>query len=230
MSSPFPAFHLAGFSSMVMLPIYSSNATLVLSPPTRTPNGHLVSEIMEQFPLKSIFCPPIIAGQLFQEEGGREKCKSLKFLLYAAGPLSQAAGDALRKVTNVCQFYGQPETGAIQALVPRREDWASLEWHTMQEANMEPSIDGTFEMVMYRNPKLEGIRSLSGNFSNEEVWRTKDLFKPHSTKPGLWRFHGRAADIIVLSNGGKFNPVPFETQIAAHSLVAGALITGNGHP
>ncbi|KAF2683123.1 NAD(P)-binding protein [Lentithecium fluviatile CBS 122367] len=56
---------------------------------------------------------------------------------------------------------------------------------------MEPAIDGTFEMIMYRNPALEG-----------------DLFKLHASKPGLWRFHGRADDIIVLSNEEKFNPVP----------------------
>jgi acyl-coenzyme A synthetase/AMP-(fatty) acid ligase len=111
--SPFPAFHLAGFSSMVMLPIYYSNATLVLSPPTRPPTGHLVSEIMNHYKLKSIFCPPIIAEQLVQETGGLDKCKSLKFLLYAGGPLSQAAGDALSKVTDVCQFYGQCERSLV---------------------------------------------------------------------------------------------------------------------
>jgi thioester reductase-like protein len=228
--SPFPAFHLAGFSSMVMLPIYYPNATLVLSPPTRPPTGHLVSEIMDHFRLKAIFCPPIIAEQLVQEPGGLEKCTSLNFLLYAGGPLSQSAGDALSRVTEVCQFYGQTETGPIQALVPKREDWESLEWHPMQEAVMEPAVDGTFEMIMYRNPVLEGVRSVSCNFPNVEVWRTKDLFKPHPTKPGLWRFHGRADDIIVLSNGEKFNPVPSETQIAAHPLLTGALITGNGRP
>ncbi|KAF2113570.1 hypothetical protein BDV96DRAFT_601064 [Lophiotrema nucula] len=228
--SPFPAFHLAGFSSMIMLPIYYPNATLVLSPPTRPPTGQLVSEIMDYLELKSIFCPPIIAEQLIQEPGGLEKCKSLKFLLYAGGPLSQTAGDALSSVTDVCQFYGQTETGAVQALVPKWEDWASLEWHPLQEAVMEPAIDGTFEMVMYRNPALEGVRNVSCNFPNEEVWRTKDLFRPHPSKAGLWRFHGRADDIIVLSNGEKFNPVPSETQIAAHPLLAGALIIGNGRP
>ncbi|KAF2650089.1 acetyl-CoA synthetase-like protein [Lophiostoma macrostomum CBS 122681] len=229
--SPFPPFHLAGFSSMVMLPIYYSNASLVLGPPTRPATGQLVSEIMDHFTLRSIFCPPIIAEQLVQA-GGLDKCKSLKFLLYAGGPLSQETGDALSKVTDVCQFYGQTETGAIQALVPRRENWASLEWHPMQEAIMEPFLNDkeTFELIMHRNSELERVRSISCNFPDVDVWRTKDLFNAHPTKPGLWRFHGRADDIIVLSNGEKFNPVPSEMQIAAHPLVTGALIIGNGHP
>ncbi|KAF2204124.1 acetyl-CoA synthetase-like protein [Delitschia confertaspora ATCC 74209] len=229
--SPFPAFHLAGFSSMIMLPIYYAfQTTLILAPPTRPPTGYLLNEIMNHFQLKSIFCPPIIAEQLIQEPGGLEKCKHLKFLLYAGGPLSQAAGDALSKFTDVCQFYGQSETGAIQTLVPKRDDWASLEWHPMQEVIMEPSVDDSFEMVMKRNPALEGVRSLSCNFPDVDLWRTKDLFKPHPVKPNLWRFHGRVDDIIVLSNGEKFNPVPSETQIAAHPLLSGALILGQGHP
>lgn len=146
--SPFPAFHLAGFSSMVPLPIYYQNATLVLSPPSRPPTGHLVSEIMDHFQLKAIFCPPILAEQLVQEPGGLDKCKHLKFLLYAGGPLSRTAGEALSAVTDVCQFYGQTETGPIQALVPRREHWASLEWNPVQEVRMEPFGDDTFEMTM----------------------------------------------------------------------------------
>ncbi|KAK7743323.1 putative NRPS-like protein biosynthetic cluster [Diatrype stigma] len=228
--SAFPAFHLAGFSSMVMLPIYYSNATLVLAPPNRPPTGNMLSEIMDQLTLKSIFCPPIIAEQLVQEPNGVEKCKDLKFLLYAGGPLSKAAGSALSSVTDVCQFYGQTETGAIQALVPKREDWASLEWHPTQEAIMEPSIDGTYEMVIKRNPALVGIRSISCNFPNVEIWRTRDLFHQHPTKPNLWTFHGRTDDIIVLSNGEKFNPSPSETHIAAHPLLNGAMISGQGYP
>lgn len=228
--SPFPAFHLAGFSSMVLLPIYYQNAKLVMSPPTRPPTGHLVSEIMDQFKLKSIFCPPIVAEQLVQEADGIEKCKNLKFLLYAGGPLSQSAGEALSAVTDVCQFYGQTETGAIQALVPRREDWASLEWHPAQEAVMKPYADNIYEMTMTRNPALEKVRSISANFPDVEVWHTNDLFKPHPTKSGLWTFHGRVDDIVVLSNGEKFNPVPSEVQISAHPLINGALIIGQGHP
>lgn len=228
--SPFPAFHLAGFSSLIMLPIYYQNAKLVMSPPTRPPTGHLVSEIMDQFKLKSIFCPPIVAEQLAQEPDGIEKCKNLKFLLYAGGPLSKSAGDALSKVTDVCQFYGQTETGAIQALVPKREDWASLEWNPIQEAIMKPYEDQIYEMTMRRNPTLEKVRSLSANFPNEEVWHTNDLFRRNPINPDLWTFHGRVDDIVVLSNGEKFNPVPSEVLISAHPLVSGALIVGQGHP
>lgn len=226
----FPAFHLAAFSSMIMLPIYYRNARLVLGPPSCPPTGHLVSEIMDHFKLKSIFCAPIVAEQLVQEPDGIEKCKSLKFLLYAGGPLSQDAGDALSKVTDVCQFYGSTETGPVQALVPKREDWASLEWNPIQEVVMESYEENAYEMTMRRNPALEKVRSLSANFPDEEVWHTKDLFRRNPTNSDLWKFAGRVDDIVVLSNAEKFYPVPSESHITAHPLVSGALIIGQGRP
>jgi thioester reductase-like protein len=228
--SPFPPFHLGGFSSHIVLPIWYQNATLVLSPPSRPTTGHLVSEIMDQFKLKAIFCPPIVAEQLVQEPDGLEKCKNLKFLLYAGGPLSQSTGDTLSKITDVCQFYGSTETGPVQTLVPRREDWASLEWNPIQEVVMEPYEDEIYEMTMPRNPNLEKVRSLTANFPDEEVWHTKDLFKRDPNNPALWKFHGRVDDIVVLSNGEKFNPVPSEVLISGHPLVNAAMIIGQGRP
>lgn len=74
------------------------------------------------------------------------------------------------------------------------------------------------------------MRSLSANFPDVEVWHTKDLFKLHPTKPDLWTFHGRVDDIVVLSNGEKFNPVPMEVHISAHPLINGTLIIGQGYP
>ena len=215
---------------MLPLPIFSESSTLVLSPPDRPPNGQLTIEIMTHFPLKALFCPPTIAEMLVREPSGIEQAKNLDFLLYAGGPLSEATGKTLSKVTDVCQFYGQTETGPIQALVPRREDWDSLEWHPAQEVDMQlySQEPETYEMVMQRNPALEKIRSLSCNFADVAEWHTKDLFVKHPSKANLWRFYGRVDDIIVLSNGEKFNPVPSERIIQKHPSVAAALITGQG--
>ena len=160
------------------------------------------------------------------EPRGLEQAKRLDFLLYAGGPLSPTTGDLLSQVTDVCQFYGSTEMGAVQTLVPLREDWASLEWHPSHYVDMQPSEDEAYEMVLHRNPNLQGIRNLSCNFPDVGEWHTRDLFRPHPTKPNLWRFHGRTDDIIVLSNGEKFNPSPSEAIIAGHHLLSGVVIVG----
>ena len=66
------------------------------------------------------------------------------------------------------------------------------------------------------------------HFPGITSYRTRDLFKPHPFKAGLWKFHGRVDDIIVLSNGEKFNPVPIESLLHGHPLVSGALVVGQG--
>lgn len=212
--------------ALIVLPIFSTTATVVLGPADRPPTGHLASEIMKHYELRALFCPPTIFEQLVIEPEGLEQAKRLHFLLYAGGPLSTSTGNLLSQVTDVCQFYGSTETSAVQALVPLREDWASLEWHPSCRADMQPCEDDAYEMVLHKDPQLEGVRSLSCNFPDVEQWHTKDLFRPHPSKPNMWRFHGRTDDIIVLSNGEKFNPSPSEAIIAGHHLLSGAIIVG----
>jgi thioester reductase-like protein len=83
-------------------------------------------------------------------------------------------------------------------------------------------------MVVYKDLKLDWVRHLSHAYPNIDVWRTNDLFVRHVEKPYLWRFVGRKDDVLVLSNGEKFNPVNMEGAIVGHPLVRGALIVGTG--
>ncbi|CAK7216988.1 hypothetical protein SCUCBS95973_002999 [Sporothrix curviconia] len=46
--------------------------------------------------------------------------------------------------------------------------------------------------------------------------------------PRLWRFVGRRDDVLVLSNGEKFNPVDMEGVVTGHPRVRGALNVGTG--
>ncbi|KAL8711957.1 MAG: hypothetical protein Q9220_003653 [cf. Caloplaca sp. 1 TL-2023] len=219
---------LGGFVAYIVLPIYSTYSTVVLGPSNKPSTGQTVAETMRQLKLRALFCPPYIYEQLLQESDALELAKDLDFVMYAGGPLTSTTGTALSKVTDVCNFYGSTEAGPIQALVPTREDWDYLEWHPLYGADMQPAADDAYELVLHRDPKLEGVRGLSCNFPDVETWHTKDLFKPHATKKGLWRFHGRSDDIIVLSNGEKFNPIPSEAIINSHPLVSAALIVGQG--
>lgn len=212
----------------IVLPIYSTHSSVVLGPSNKPSTGQTAAEVMRQLKLKALFCPPNIYEQLLQEPDGLELAKNLDFVMYAGGPLTTATGTALSKVTDVCGFYGSTETSPAQTLVPAREDWDTLEFHPLYGADLQPSVDEAYELVLHRDSKLEGIRGLDNNFPNIDTWRTKDLFSKHASKPNLWRFHGRTDDIIVLSNGEKFNPVPSEAIINSHPLVSAALIVGQG--
>ena len=225
---PFPPFHLAGFMNKIMVPLYTHTIP-VFGPPLMPPSGALVAEIMQQQELRGSILPPAVVEQLLDEPNGLEYFKKLEVLCFAGGPLSQAVGDQISKVTILCQFYGSTEVGQIKQLVPQGEDWSYMEFHPETKLQLEPAEDDAFELVVFADASTEGTAALNHNYPGLKKWRTKDLFRPHPTKKGLWRFHGRRDDIIVLSNGEKFNPVPMELTLQGNSSVAGAVITGQGH-
>jgi hypothetical protein len=87
---------------------------------------------------------------------------------------------------------------------------------------MEPMENELYVLVI----KLK-YTSYQANFQTFPMireWRTRDLFRRHSSKPCLGKYSGRRGDIIVLSNSEKFNPVSTETLLESHPYVKDALV------
>lgn len=204
------------------------NCTVVLALGDRPPSGEMVSQIMNQMTLRSLYCPPTIFEELIREPEGLKQMSKLDFVIFTGGPLSPETGNELAKVTTVCQLFGSTETGSIPALIPERENWPYFEWHPVYQLDMQEVYPGSFEMVIPRNPELAWIRTTWHTFPELEEWRTRDLFRKHPTNPNLWTFEGRSDDVVVLSNGEMFNPVAMEGTIKDHPLVSEALIVGHG--
>ena len=127
--------------AMVVLPIYSTTATVVLGPADRPPTGRMVSQIMQSYRLRALLCHLMIFEQLEEEREPEalEHVKGLDFLLYAGERLSFETENLLSQLTNVYQFYGSTEIGTAQILISLREDCAYLEWHPIWGADMQPS-------------------------------------------------------------------------------------------
>lgn len=86
--------------------------------------------------------------------------------------------------------------------------------------------EDVYEMVITRKSKQIPIQGIFYTFPDREEYATSDLYKPHPTLPHHWKFHGRADNIINLSNGEKLNPVRMEDIIAGNPAVKAALIVG----
>lgn len=131
----------------------------------------------------------------------------------------------------MCMIYGQTEIAMPPLLVPEPEDWQYLHFHpTHSGIELEPIHDeeAHYELVLNRRYPKEWWQPVFENFPTHEQWRTKDLFKKHPSKPGLWLFKCRKDDTIVLSNAEKFNPVSTEIIIQGHPALKGALVVGTG--
>lgn len=216
---------LAGMFAITIMPIFYSS-TVTLGPPEKPPSGELVSQTMSMIRIRGVWSPPSVIEQLVALPGGLDAIGSLDWMFFTGGPLAQSVGDVVSRHTDLCQLYGSTETGPQIALIPRPENWSWFEWHPVLQNAMEDMGEGMYEMVCYKEPKWDHLLHLQQAYPELDVWRTRDLFVRHPENSKLWRFVGRRDDVIVLSNGEKFNPVDMEGAITGHPLVKGAIIIG----
>ena len=77
---------------------------------------------------------------------------------------------------------------------------------------------------------LEGWPPKLTSNQSDGSYATKDLFEPHPTISGAWKYIARLDDTIVLVNGEKFNPVQMEGKIRSTNSVTEAVVFGAGRP
>lgn len=83
---------------------------------------------------------------------------------------------------------------------------------------------------LYECCVLPGWPAKTATNMDDGSYRTKDLFEPHPTIPGAWKYIARQDDTIVLVNGEKFNPVVTEGKIRSSKLVTEAVLFGAQQP
>ncbi|KAL1306390.1 hypothetical protein AAFC00_005097 [Neodothiora populina] len=220
-----PFFHAMGLFSIIKS--IFSQGPLILPPVGRSPNAEMNLQMIRTAKPEVGFFPPSILEDMVDMEGGLEALSTLQFILFAGAPLAHEVGDKIAKVARIQTIIGSTEAGILDSYVNEDPaDWMYFEWCPWTGTRMEKQ-DELHELVLER-----GDLTLQGAFfSFPEIpeWRTKDLYSEHPTRKGLWQYRGRNDDVIVLSNGEKFNPIAMEKFIESHSMVKGALVVGQNH-
>ncbi|KAJ4343931.1 hypothetical protein N0V95_006533 [Ascochyta clinopodiicola] len=201
--------------------------TIVRLPSEKMLSAGLVVDAIEAInPTSGIF-PPSILEDISATDKGVEALGKLKTVFFGGAPLATASGDKICQVTQLVTVIGSTEALLMCTLLPSAPDeWGYFHWSSVAGAVMEPAENGLFELVL--KPRDIKYQTIFHTFPDIQEWRTKDLFKQHPSKPFLWKYSGRRDDIIVLSNGEKFNPVVTEKLIESHPWVKGALVVGQG--
>ena len=86
--------------------------------------------------------------------------------------------------------------------------------------------DGLYEQFMVRHSSTDPYHATWYTFPDQSEYSTKDLFSKHPTKPNLWYYEGRSDDVIVFSNGEKFNPSAMEATLRTHPDVSRVIVVG----
>jgi len=223
MLAPVPFFHTMGI--IVGLRSIMGKGILIRAPSSKPPSADLVIQVIEAARPWSSILPPSILEEVASTQQGMQALGKLKVLFTGGAPLSAAIGDRVCKVTRLMTVMGSTEGLLINSLAPASpEDWNYFRWASITGAVMEPAEDDTSELVI--TPTDARYQALFHTFPSLREFRTKDLFRRHPSKPHLWKYIGRRDDILVLSNGEKFNPVTTEKLLESHPNVKGALVVG----
>ena len=89
----------------------------------------------------------------------------------------------------------------------------------------KPINEETFEFVFLK--QYPG-RIASNSDDPPESFHSSDIYSPHKSIPGAWKYIGRIDDRVTLVNGEKVLPLPIEGRIRQAALVKEAVVFGVG--
>lgn len=173
---------------------------------------------------------PYILQMLADDETGLQMLRSMRLVGVGGAALPEATGNKLVAAgVPLLSRMGSAECGFLMS--SHRDYSTDRDWQYLRPLTdtsllaFEPRPDGLAELVVKSGwPNLGKLNREDGSFA------TSDLFEPHASREGLWKYHSRADAQITLSNGKKFDPSPMEDSIMASAshLLQDVLIFGDG--
>ena len=182
--------------------------------PVLPPQGPVTAELVDMMHKGklvevSVVVPSIVQG-LVASPWSLQNLRRVTAIVTLGGPLSQGAGDAVVERTKLYNIMGSSETSNVPTEVVDREDWDYFKFSPKSGYHMRHHCDNLFELGFVRKPHLSRFQAVFSTFPHLQEYFTGDLYIKHPEKSDLWKYSGRADDIIVLSNGEKINPVNME--------------------
>lgn len=91
-------------------------------------------------------------------------------------------------------------------------------------------MDDLYELFLVRDPKLDLYQGIFSTFPDLQEYSMNDLYSKHPdpAKEFLYKWAGRADDVIVLSNGENLAPAQMEASLLSSEKVKGAMVVGRG--
>ncbi|KAI0436490.1 hypothetical protein F4803DRAFT_556958 [Xylaria telfairii] len=162
----------------------------------------------------------------------------LEYIFYTGGDVADVYGNIVSEHVKLFNVNGSTEMASYASLRPGgpwdRSIWKYMMPHPNAGIDFRcHSWDGgdpKYEAVIVRNPNPDDIQPIFSVFPDRQEHRSGDLFSPHPTKPGLWRYRGRADDCFVLVTGSNINPLAMEGHVCGNAEVKSAVMLGQRRP
>ncbi|KAH8880787.1 acetyl-CoA synthetase-like protein [Thozetella sp. PMI_491] len=223
-----PLFHSHGFYEVFRSihsrkPIYLGNYAI---PITRQSLMDMIDTVNPEL----CHLVPYMVKLLAESEEGVQSLAKVKLVLFGGSACPDDLGNRLvDQGVYLVANYGATETGRLMNSTrpPGDKDWNYLRMLPSAKPYvlMDEISPGLYECVA-----LDGLKSKSTINSDNppRSFRTRDLFIPHPTRPGLWKYACRLDDRFTLINGEKVLPLPIEGRIRQEEIVKEACVFGDG--
>ncbi|KAE8557519.1 hypothetical protein EYB25_002226 [Talaromyces marneffei] len=225
-----PLFHTSGLNTGITLSLLLG-VTTVFGAANVVPNAAYADEMHKYAGVDASIGPPSLYEDLSHETDTLDRIDTLRYVLVCGAPLSQVAGDVVSKRTRLISNFGATETACLPRLAPGREDWSYYYWHPSHSGiELREYMDDLYELFIVRKPELELYQGIFSTFPDLQEYSMNDIYSKHPdpTKGFLYKWRGRADDVIVLSNGEKLAPALMEAGLMSSPLVKGAMVVGRG--
>ena len=121
---------------------------------------------------------------------------------------------------------GSSEMGNVPTEDHGFQDWEFLKFSPKLGYQMRHHSSDLFELCFFRHDHHNLYQGVFSTFPDRREYSTNDLYSEHPTRPNLWKYRGRADDILTLTNGEKVNPIAMEDLIGTHPAVKSVLVVG----
>ncbi|KAI0865005.1 male sterility protein-domain-containing protein [Xylaria cubensis] len=222
-----PCFHSAGIWFSLFMPVYFGS-TIVYGPAKRPLTSDVAAKGIVSGRIEGGIYPPSILEDLSKSPANLEELRKLKFVAYGGGALSKSAGDKLSRITTLHNFIGFTEASAPPRYVMEPDVWDYFEFHPASGFVAKHYHDDLYTMTFEKKPEHESVQACFRILPDLTEYSPGDLISRHPERKNLWTHIGRTDDLVVLSNGEKFNPIPMEEILRSCHLVKDVIVSGEG--
>ncbi|KAF2019152.1 acetyl-CoA synthetase-like protein, partial [Aaosphaeria arxii CBS 175.79] len=228
--SMYPRFHAGHIFTCLLYPVFGG--TVAIYPPSERPPGAAVAlETLQATQTDLVFFGPLHVTELYNDSSLLDKISQhVKRISWAGGDITDTAGDAVNSKVLLMVGLGATEMGnwpTIRSKTWDPADWHYAQFHPAMNMVMEHREASIHEAVIKR--RTEGHEQpIFKIYPHSDAYATGDMFVPHPKKPDLWRYYGRADDMLVFLSGEKFHPLGVENFLSHHEKIENALVMGTG--
>ncbi|KAL1856436.1 putative NRPS-like protein biosynthetic cluster [Diaporthe australafricana] len=223
-----PLYHNHGICNLYRA-VWSKKAIHLYNADLPLTCNHLI-KTFQAHDFEIFYGVPYALKLLAEADDGLSLLAQLKIVMYGGSACPDDLGDLLvENGVNLVGHYGATEVGQLMTSFrgPGDKAWNYVREHDKLKPYLRWIPQGP---NLYECCVLPGWPAKTSTNMDDGSYRTKDLFEPHPSVAGAWKYIARQDDTIVLVNGEKCNPVVTEGKIRSSKLVTEAVVFGAQQP